>query len=403
MTDGTALEPETVSRDSLIASARSLFPLLRAEAETAEKARRISDTVFAKLRDAGICRTLVPRRYGGYEFEPAVVARIVMELAAACGSTGWVASCAMSHQWMVAQFPIPCQEEVWRDHPDKMVSTSFPPSGDCIRADDGYRISGTWRYASGCDHADYVLLGVVFPPSGEDGAPVPGFVIAPMSECTLVEDWDTMGLAATGSHAVRAEDVLIPAYRSISMRDFVAAETPGCGTFETNLGRYPVFSVGAHGLAATALGCLRGALDEFLAGLTGRRASLMAGGGAKVADFASVQMRIGKAEAAMKAAEALLFRQMEESRQAAMERGELLDTDARIANRVAQAYATQLAVQGLEELWGAAGAAGIRNAEIVQRAWRDAHAVAHHAFFNWDAVSSLAGRHRIGLDPGGPF
>ncbi len=391
------------TREDLVEAARALFPMIREAAGNAEKQRRIPDHVFAELRQRGFFRILVPRRFGGFEYEPAVAARVAMELAAACGSTGWVSSCAMSHQWMVAQFPLACQEEVWHDRPEKMVATSFSPTGECVRADGGFRISGTWRYASGCDHADYALLGVSMPPKNGDGDPTPGFVVVPVSDCTKVDDWDTMGLAATGSHAFAVDDVFIPEYRSITVPEFVSDEAPGQAAFETRLGSYPVFSVGAHGLSATAIGCLQGALDAFTDELGQWRTRAMGNIGHRVADYPAVQMRVGRAAAALKAAKALLFEQLEESRRAVIDRGETLDEAARIDNRVAQGYAVQLAVQGLDELWGAAGGTGIHNTEVLQRAWRDAHAVAHHAFFNWDAMSAMYGQHRLGLEVKGAF
>ncbi len=393
-----------VTREGLIEAARGMAPMLRQHAEQAEKASRIPDHVYGALVDNGFFRILLPKRYGGYEFEPAVAARVVMELAAGCGSTGWVTSCAMSHQWMVAQFPLACHEEVWRDRPDQLVVTSFSPSGECVRSPGGFRISGTWRYASGCDYADYALLGVRLPPEDGAASPVPAFVVVPMTDCAMVDDWDTMGLAATGSHAVAAADVFVPSHRAITIARFASAEAPGQEAFDTELGGYPVFSVGSHGLAATAIGCLQGGLDAFTGALKEWRSRALGPTmGAKVADFASVQMRVGHAGAALKAAKSLLFRQLEESRMAVYERGETLGIDARLDNRIAQGYAVQLALQGLDQLWGAAGGTGIRHEEVVQRAWRDAHAVAHHAFFNWDAMSAMYGQHQLGLEPIGQY
>ena len=393
-----------VTREGLIEAARELAPMVRAEAERSEKASRIPEHVYRALVERGFLRTLLPKRYGGYEFEPAVAARIVLELSAGCGSTGWVASCAMSHQWMVAQFPLPCHDEVWAERPDQMVVTCFAPTGNCERADGGFRLTGTWRYASGCDYADYALLGTRLPPGNGADNPVPGFVVVPMTDCRMVEDWDTMGLAATGSHAVELDDVFVPDHRTIPIPLFASTDAPGQAAFETALGDYPVFSVGSHGLAATAVGCLQGALAEFADMLREWRAGALGPTmGAQVADFQSVQMRVGHAGAALKAAKSLLFRQLEDSRGAIYDRGEALDTDARIDNRIAQAYAIQLAIQGLDQLWGAAGGTGIRHNEIVQRAWRDAHAVSHHAFFNWDALSAMYGQHHLGLEPVGLY
>lgn len=392
-------------RDRLIAAARALSPTIRADAESAEKARRISAPVYAAIKDAGFLRILLPRRFGGYELDLETAIAVILELSAACGSTGWVASCGISHQWMVAQFPLACQEEIWADGPDKLVVTSFPPTGSCERVDGGFRINGTWRYASGCDYADVALLGVALPAAEEGARAVPGFVVVPMSECGIAEDWDTMGLAATGSHAVVAEDVFVPDYRSLSAEIFVSTDTPGQIAFETNLGRYPVFSLGAHGLSATAVGCLQGALDHFVALLADWRVrGSGAGAGARVAEFPAVQMRVGHATMALKAAKALMFSEIEDTRRAVIDRGALLGRGERLENRVVQAYVVQLALQGLDALWGATGATGIHHAEPVQRAWRDAHAVAHHAFFNWDVHSAMYGQAQLGIEPhGAPY
>ena len=401
-TDPTAGQPAGVQ---LIEAARALFPTIRAEAENAEKAGKIPAHVYASLKDRGFLRILLPRRFGGYELDLETAVSVVLELSAACGSTGWVAACGISHQWMVAQFPLGCQEEIWRDGPDKMVVTSFPPTGDCEPVDGGFRINGTWRYASGCDYADVALLGVMLPPANGDDRAVPGFVVVPMADCEQVDDWDTMGLAATGSHAVVARDVFIPAYRSIAAQVFGSTDTPGQQAFETNLGRYPVFSLGAHGLSATAVGCLKGALDDYVGRLTDwQTRGSGASSGANVADFPAVQMRVGQAAASLKAAKALMFAQIEETRRAVVDQGALLGRAERLENRVVQAYVVQLALQGLDALWGAAGATGIHHGEPVQRAWRDAHAVSHHAFFNWDVLSAMYGQDHLGLEPrGAPY
>lgn len=400
----TAFNPANVTRDDLVASARALAPMIRDRAEQAEKDRRISDEVFAELRAGGFFRTLQPRRFGGLEFEPATAARVILELSSACGSTGWVASCAMSHQWIVAQFPIQCQEEIWAERSDQLTVSSFAPTGDCVRAEGGFRLTGTWAYASGCDHADFCLLGVVMPPEDDKGSSTPGFVIVPISDCQKIDDWDTMGLAATGSHAVALKDVFVPVHRSIALVAIGTSDTPGQAAFDTNLGRYQLFSVGAHCLATNAVGCLQGAFDHFVSALREWETRGMAvGGGTRVMDYPAVQMRVGRAGAALKAAKALIFDQMEHSRRIVMDGGERLDRAERIDNRISQSFAVQLALQGLDELWGAAGSSGIRNAEIVQRAWRDAHAVAHHVSFNWDAVSAMYGQQILGMEPQGMY
>ena len=86
-----------------------------------------------------------------------------------------------------------------------------------------------------------------------------------------------------------------------------------------------------------------------------------------------------------------------------MVEGKTLDIAERMDHRITQAYIVHLALEGLEQLWGAVGGAGIHKTEYIQRAWRDAHAVSHHVSFNWDALSSMYGQHLLGMEPQGQY
>ena len=99
------------------------------------------------------------------------------------------------------------------------------------------------------------------------------------------------------------------------------------------------------------MGALTGAIDVFLDSMNGRKTrGAVVLGGSKVRDFQAVQMRVGRAVANLKAAKAMLFSQIEESRSAVMDRGEILDVGGRLDNRLAQAKTVELAVDGLDEL-----------------------------------------------------
>ena len=56
--------PETAT---FIERARELHPLLRARAAETDALRRLPDDVVAALRESGLCRLMVPRRFGGYQ------------------------------------------------------------------------------------------------------------------------------------------------------------------------------------------------------------------------------------------------------------------------------------------------------------------------------------------------
>ncbi len=395
---------EQVTPDDLVRRARAMAPMIRARAEEAERDRVVPAEIIDALTRGDLFRILKPRRYGGFELDTMTGIRCSLELAAADTSTSWVYGLGVIHNWMIGLFPQRCQDDVWGGGAEPFTAGSYAPSGVCERADGGYRITGAWHYASGCDHADWGLMGVFFPPEDDGAKPMPGFVLVPKSDFTIDDTWNTMGLAATGSRSFVCDDAFVPEHRRITFAELNSGDAPGYRVHGSALYRYPMLALVAYYISTPAIGALQGALDGFIADVRARTTrGAVVGGGVRMIDFQAVQMRIGAAGAALKAARSMLFEQLEDSHRTVIERGELLDVSARLDNRITQAYTIQLALQGLDALWGAAGGAGIQLSEPVQRAWRDGHAVAHHVSFNWDALSTMYGQHLLGLEPRGQY
>ena len=77
---------------ALLDRARQMRPLLQQRGAETDKLRRLPDDVVTALRDAGLCRLMVPRRFGGYETSVRTYIEIIAEIGRGCGSTAWVAS-----------------------------------------------------------------------------------------------------------------------------------------------------------------------------------------------------------------------------------------------------------------------------------------------------------------------
>ena len=156
-------------------------------------------------------------------------------------------------------------------------------------------------------------------------------------------------------------------------------------------------------LASTAIGAARGALDAYLDMTNGRTTrGALAGGGLRMKEFATVQLRIADASASVDAAELILMTGIRNAL-AKLRRGEDITVADRIRVRRDQAYATRLAVQAVEALNASTGGYGLHLENPVQRAWRDANAVARHVSLNWDAVGTMYGQHVFGLEPRGQY
>ena len=96
------------------------------------------------------------------------------------------------------------------------ASSENIPAGTAERVSDGWRLSGTWGFASGCDYADWLLVGSALPMS--DGQLEPHLCLVPRSDVEIDDNWYAMGLAGTGSKNLILEGAFVPEYRTLPLR-----------------------------------------------------------------------------------------------------------------------------------------------------------------------------------------
>jgi alkylation response protein AidB-like acyl-CoA dehydrogenase len=383
----------------LLSRAREIAELVRARAQQTEADRRIADDVIERMRGLELFRVLQPRAYGGFEYGFDVFAQVVAVIAGGCGSSGWVYGLLASHQWLTACFPAKAQEEFWRDR-GAVAAGTYAPVGQGMAASGGYRLSGRWGFCSGCDNGQWLYLGGMM---HEPAGPKPGFFLVPTSECTIEDNWHTMGLAGTGSKNIVATDVFVPVHRTVSFVDLAAGVAPGTRVHANPLYRQSFLAVLPITIVAPVLGMAEATLAHFLAMAKVRMTrGAVVGGNRAMAEFTTVQGRVAEASACIDAARLLMFRDLAEA-QATVERGEPMSADLRLRNRRDQAFCVRLLVQAVDAVFLAAGGQGLFLDSPLQRIWRDAHAAASHISLNWDSTGTMYGQYLLGLEPKGQY
>ena len=386
----------------LVARAAEIRALVREQAEQTETDRQVSAEAIERMRAAGLFRIMTPEIYGGYEYGFDALVPVVAQIGAGCGSSGWVFSLGVVHQWLVATMPKEAQDEYWSD-PGAISGGSYPPVGKAVRVDGGYRLSGTWGFTSGCDHMQWLFLGGMIPPAEEGAPPRPAFFMVPRADIAFDDNWHTMGLAGTGSKTTVGSDIFVPAHHVVAVADLLAGTTPGASVHGNRLYRQSMLSSLPFALVAPVLGMAEGALADFIDMAKVRTTrGAVAGGNNRMAEFATIQSRVAEATGSIEAARLTILHALERSRIAA-EAGEQAGLDFRLQNRLAQAFSVKLLVQAVDALFAASGGQSIFMSKPIQRAWRDAHAAGVHVSMNWDAVSTMYGQHALGLDPKGQY
>lgn len=384
----------------LLKRAATIAAIARERAVETEKARRVSADLVGMMRDAGLFKVMQPRAYGGYELGYDVFVEAVATIAAGDGSTGWVYSLGAVHQWLIACYPAEAQHDVWSNDPGAIAAVSYAPTGKAEPTSGGFRLSGRWSFASGCDNAKWGILGGMIP---LEGGLRPGFFLVPSTDYTIDDDWYTMGLAGTGSKTIVVDNAFIPAHRVATFADLLTGNGPGTKANSNPLYRQPMLAVVPQCLVSPALGMARGALRAFLDQVGNRTTrGAVAGGNNRMAEFAAVQMRVAEATASIDAAQLMIHRDLREAADV-VNRGQTVDVDMRLRNRLTHAFATRLLTQAVDAVFLAAGGSALGLKHPVQRFWRDIHAASSHISLNWDAVSSMYGQHVFGLEPKGQY
>src|SRR6516164_5474778 len=355
----TSCDPVSLSGDDsslpdeermMLERARALIPRVAERASAAAAARQLPAETIDEYRAAGILRILQPRRFGGMQGRFSLFSRIVEELTYGCASSAWVYAVLAEHQWIIAQYPEEAQIDVWGEDPEAVASSSLAPREAARRVPGGWRLSGHYPFSSGCDYAQWAITGAFL---GEKGDPRSiAYLLVPLAEIEIVDDWQVLGLLGTGSKSLVLRDVFVPEHRSVMVSDLFAGTPPGALVHPD----YPVLRAPrgflvSYSLPPVAITLGRRALDIACAALAKR----VSRGVTKVAESEVVQMVIGEAAAAIDVATLLLHTGRESSTAAVSSGRRITEAEALRARRdmVYAQHQVGWAVDRLCELAGA--------------------------------------------------
>ncbi|HVX54428.1 3-hydroxy-9,10-secoandrosta-1,3,5(10)-triene-9,17-dione monooxygenase oxygenase subunit [Nocardioides sp.] len=376
---------------------RDLLPTFRERADETERLRAVPEASVKDLEATGFFRLLQPRRYGGLEADPVDFYTAVRDIASACGSTGWVASVLGVHPWQIALFADDAQRAVWGEDSTVRVSSSYAPMGKALIADGGFRLSGRWSFSSGCAHASWVLLGGLVHNAEGQIVDFRTFLV-PRDSYEIVDVWNVVGLAGTGSNDIVVEEAFVPEAFTLSMGETGRCQGPGQAVNTGELYRLQFHSLFTTTITTPIIGMARGAYDEHVRMQRNRiRASY--GEKASLDPFAAV--RVASAGSEIDAAWALLMTNIREQ-QAYVARGERIPIAQRLRVRRDQVLGTQRAIDAIDSLFEASGGRALASGTPLQRAWRDAHAGRVHAANDPERALQMYGASEFGhdVDPG---
>ena len=158
-------DPEFVAR------ATALIPLIREHAAQGSEARRVAPEVITALSDAGLFHMLAPKRLGGAGASLRTAFEATAEIARGDGSTGWVTALMALATGFSSTFSQQCQDDILGSNPRARICGIFSPGDRSERVQGGYRVSGSWPYASGSFAADWASVTITLENRGTGHCP----------------------------------------------------------------------------------------------------------------------------------------------------------------------------------------------------------------------------------------
>ncbi len=348
-----------------------------------EAERRMPPEVLEALVAAGAFKLALPQALGGAAAGLPTVLAAIEAIARADASAGWTVMIAITSSLMCGWMDDATNEEIFGPD-DSVASGVFAPMGEAHPVTNGFRVSGQWPYASGCEHAQHRMVGALV---RTGGMPEMRCFVFKAEQTTIVDTWDVSGLRGTGSHDLLIDEAFVPVNRSFSLVDDPPRRVaPLLGV--------PVFGVLAAGIAAVSLGIAHSAIGA-LNTLANSKATL--NGRRGLAQRELVQLAVARAEAKRCAARAWLFETAETAMLTASEEDTPAPVPMRARLRNAACHAVRESADAVDLMYEAGGGASVYDHNPLQRHFRDVHVATQHMMVT-PQVQALVGRVLLGLE-----
>jgi alkylation response protein AidB-like acyl-CoA dehydrogenase len=268
------------------------------------------------------------------------------------------------------------------------------PGAKAIRADGGWRVTGTWSFASGSRHATW--LGAHCPCFEADGAPdrYPDgrtwerTMLFPRGRAKIEDVWQVVGLRGTGSDTYTVKDLFVDDAHTLTR------DRPDERRESGLLYRFSGMNIYASGFAAVALGIARATLDAFIELARGKTPALTQ---TSLRDSAMIQSAIGVADAKLNSARSWLIQVLRTTQEEVAIAGEL-NTEQRMQIRQASTYAIHQAKEVVDVAYHEAGATAIFDANPFERRFRDINTVTQQVQGRRSHFETV-GQHLLGSQP----
>jgi alkylation response protein AidB-like acyl-CoA dehydrogenase len=379
---------------ALLQAVERIRPVIEQHAESAEANRRLSDSVYDAMYQAGLFAMLAPKAHEGLELHPVEAIQVWEAVARIDSAAAWNLVMNQAISAYAAWLPAEGVRELFRDGPPTTAGALNPPAA-ARRVEGGWRITGQVPFGSGCHNARWLAMPAVEMDGDRPkvdaatGKPKPFAVFFPRSEAEILDTWHTIGMRGTGSTDYAVHDLFVPDRMTAPVGP-LGQPAPG---FEGPLFRmWPWTAI--LGETTVSVGVAAEAVDQAVLLCRTKTAAYNV---TPLREQQLVQHQMGKAKARVEASRDTLHRAASAAYGEVARSGAGLSSDAKIRLQLAVCFAAEACAKAVRFVNDAVGASSIRLEKPFQRHFRDAHVLLQHSSKSSTRYAS-AGRLMFGLE-----
>lgn len=382
MTISTSTDP-IVPRADWVALARELGPALAVRAPALDANDTFPFDNFRELKERRVLSAGIPAELGGGGASYAELCAVLRELGRHCGATALALSmhmhlvAAMVWLWRQGAPVAPLLEQIATEQLVLVTSGASDwliSGGTAERVDGGYRVTARKAFGSGSPAGDLFITSAVYD-DPVDGPIVLHFSVPLRAEgVTVMDNWRTMAMRASGSNDVMLEGVFVPE-GAVTSRRPQGAWVPFLNV---------VTAVALPVVMSVYLGVAEAARDLALQQVARKR------------DDPTVWYLVGEMENALTAGRLAVQRSID------LNAEYTFAPDLTTANAlfICKTLAADALMQTVEKALEVVGGGGIFRSMGLERLVRDIHAAQFHPL-QAKRQHRFTGRMALGLDPTG--
>jgi alkylation response protein AidB-like acyl-CoA dehydrogenase len=348
--------------------------LIRNKSSTSEEKGSLDGDILSLIYQQDWFKILVPQIYGGLEMELPKVLQLEESLSWADGSLGWTVTLCAGAGWFGGFIELPMAEEIF-NHNHVCLGGSGAPTGFAHISKEGYVVEGHWRFATGAAHLSHFTTNCVIKENNEvlyneDGSPLIKSFVFNREDVKLLDDWKTLGLVATGSHAFSISNLSVSKSNSFII-------SPSTTVINRPLYQYPFLQLAETTLAANISGMAIHFLD-LCEGVFNERIEKK-----HLSENQQNVLRssLSKSKQELNEKRSVFYTAAQQSWESCNLTGRVIEEDLVRVSMASRALA-KAARQCVDELYPYCGLIAADPSSEINRVWRDLHTASQHSLLN---------------------